>query len=132
MTYAPNPPASAATIAALRNAVPSLPKSYLAFLAAANGAEGNLGVEPGWFQLWPAQEVVALNAGFELAKYLPGFTAIGSDGGGELFVLFVPAGEVSAVYMVPAIGMAANTIIVVAPNFTEFAAVFGKELVTNA
>jgi hypothetical protein len=132
MTYAPNPPAPAAAITALRAAVPTLPNSHLAFLTAANGAEGNLGVEPGWFQLWPAQEVVSLNASYELAKYLPGFIAIGSNGGGELFVLFAPAGEASAVYMVPAIGMAANTIILVAPSFGEFAAAFGKELVTNA
>jgi hypothetical protein len=132
MTYAPNPPAPAAAIAALHSAVPTLPNSYLTFLTATNGAEGSLGVEPGWFQLWPAQEVVSLNAGYEIATYLPGFTAVGSNGGGELFVLFAPAGEVSAVYMVPAIGMAASTIILVAPTFPEFAAAFGKELVTNA
>ncbi len=35
-----------------------LPEEYLALLLCSNGGEGELAVEPGWFQLWSAEKVV--------------------------------------------------------------------------
>lgn len=40
-----------------------LPERYLALLLLSNGGGGPLGVEPGWFQLWPAEKVLDLNRG---------------------------------------------------------------------
>lgn len=38
-----------------------LPEEYLALLRLSNGCEGPLGIEPGWFVLWPAEEVLVSN-----------------------------------------------------------------------
>ncbi len=43
-----------------------------------------MGADPGWFQVWPADQVVELNRGYEVCENLPGFFGIGSSGGGEL------------------------------------------------
>jgi hypothetical protein len=106
-----------------------LPESYFDFLAETNGAEGDLGVRPGWFVVWPAEEARVASDEYQLPEYLPGFFAFGGNGGGELFVL--PIGADTAhqpVYMVPAIGMARKHLVEVSPSFTEFAANCGKAL----
>jgi hypothetical protein len=33
-----------------------LPEEYLALLLCSNGGEGELALEPGWFQLWPGAD----------------------------------------------------------------------------
>ena len=68
-------------------------------------------MNPGWFQLWRAQEVISLNEAYRLSQNLPGHTAIGSNGGGELFVFEALRGPVSRVFRVPAIGMARAAVI---------------------
>src|SRR3954447_10511778 len=78
------PPASREAVAQLARTLPTLPAEYLAFLALSNGGEGDLALEPGWFQLWRTEEVVALNDSYEVATFLPGFIGLGSSGGGEL------------------------------------------------
>jgi hypothetical protein len=118
--------ASAQAIAALRERFPGLPDDYFEFLARHNGGEGALGVDPGWFQLWSAESVAESSDGYGLPTFLPGYTAIGSNGGGELFV-FASGGVPPGLFMVPAIGMARETLAPVAPSFTKFAAAFGKE-----
>lgn len=59
----------------------NLPQDYLRFLRCSNGGEGELGVHPGWFSLWPAEEVLELNQSIEVQKWLPGFFGFGSNGG---------------------------------------------------
>ena len=118
--------AAAQAIAALRERFPALPDDYFEFLARHNGGEGSLGVNPGWFQLWPAESVVESSDGYGLPTFLPGYTAIGSNGGGELFV-FASSGMPPGLFMVPAIGMARETLALVAPSFTQFVAAFGRE-----
>src|SRR4051794_23741397 len=79
------PPASPAVLRDLASASPiALPEEYLALLGFSNGGEGNLGVEPGWFVLWPAEEVLVSNREFGVPELLPGFFGFGSNGGGEL------------------------------------------------
>ena len=63
--------------------------------------EGELSIHPLWYRIWKPEDREQYNRDYELAKYLPGFTAFGSNGGGELFV----ADESGSVYSVPAIGM---------------------------
>ena len=64
-TWRPAPPATETALAALPNQAPlELPPAYIAELAVSDGGEGDLGVEPGWIALWPAEEVVALNEGY--------------------------------------------------------------------
>lgn len=115
-------PASLAVLEQLGRSLPTLPADYLEFLALSNGGEGELGVEPGWFQLWPAEDVAALNAKYHVSEFLPGFTAFGSNGGGEMLA-FGPDGAVS---MVPFIPMDAAEARIIAPNFTALAWTFGR------
>ena len=84
-------PADPAAIAALLTACPiDLPAEYLAPFAFSNGGGGPLAVEPGWFQLWPAEDVLALNRDYGVQQQLPSLFGFGSNGGGELLGLRYP------------------------------------------
>ena len=100
------PPASAAALRDLAEAAPvPLPEEYAALLRFSNGGEGQLAVEPGWFQLWPVEEVLELNRAYGVNEFLPGFFGFGSSGGGELLALDLRSGPPFRVVMVPFIPM---------------------------
>ena len=103
-----------------------LPGSYLAQLAASNGGEGELGVEPGWISFWPAEEVVGLNATYRIAELLPGFFGFGSDGGGELLAFDVRSQEPFPVVMVPFIPMDAEEAVQIVRSFDELRPLIGN------
>ena len=63
--------------------------------------EGELSVHPLWYIIWEPENLEEYNKGYELSEYLPGYTAFGSSGGGELLVV----DGSGTVYTVPAIGM---------------------------
>ncbi len=65
----------------IARAVPGLPQEYIALLQYSNGGEGSLGINPGWFQLWAAEEVMEFNKGYQIDKDLPGYFGFGSNGG---------------------------------------------------
>jgi hypothetical protein len=115
------PAARAEELARLSAAYPNLPDQYLRLLEQSNGAEGDLGVEPGWFVVWPAEEALVATVEYELPKYLPGYYAFGGNGGGELFVFELLRGSADrTVFMVPAIGMGFAELRVVSQSFAEF------------
>ena len=117
-------PASPRAIKELQSALPGLPQAYFELLRHTNGGEGELGVAPGWFQLWPAETLLARNLQYEVTSALPGWTAIGSNGGGELFVL---DGE-GRVLMVPFIPMDPEEAIGVADDIPGLARHFGHRV----
>ena len=110
MRYELNPGASADGVASLRERFPNLPADYFSFLRHSDGGEGFVGVQPGYFQLWRATEVAQYSAESQVQEYLPGYLAVGSNGGGELYV-FPISGSPPGIFMVPAIGMAAKLLI---------------------
>ena len=116
-------PADPDALARIAAAFPQLPADYLSFLALSDGGEGVLGVEPGWFVLWSTEELSARNQGYRVAKYLPGFTAFGSSGGGEMLA-FAPDRRV---VMVPFIPMQPSEAIVIAASFTALVRAFGRD-----
>jgi hypothetical protein len=125
--WRPQPPASEAALAALRNqAPPRLPEGYLQQLANSNGGEGDLGVNPGWIQFWPAENVISFNAGYEIGKWLPGFFGFGSNGGGELLAFDLREGEPYPIVMVPFIGMDHTEAIRISTSFDELRELIGK------
>jgi hypothetical protein len=127
------PAARAEELARLSAAYPNLPEQYLRLLEQSNGAEGDLGVEPGWFVVWPAEEALVATGEYELPKYLPGYFAFGGNGGGELFVFELLRGSADrTVFMVPAIGMASSELRVVARTFAEFHGQLGRVLRSEA
>jgi hypothetical protein len=83
-------------------------------------------MSPGYFALWRADEVAQFSAEYEVPKYLPDYVAIGTNGGGELYV-FPVSGSPAGLFMVPAIGMEARYVQLVAPTFSHFVSEFGKD-----
>ena len=126
MRYQLNPGAVTEDIAALQERYPHLPSEYLSFLRRSDGGEGFLGLRPGYFQLWRANEVAKFSCEYEIQKYVPGYVAVGSNGGGELYVLST-TGWPPGIFMVPTIGMSPDTLSKVAPSFTVFVSEFGNE-----
>jgi hypothetical protein len=127
------PAVLAESLATLQAAYPDLPAQYLKFLQESNGAEGDLGIEPGWFVVWSAEGALTATKDYGLPVCLPGYFTFGSNGGGELFVFELQAGAADrTVFMVPAIGMAVSELLVVARSFAEFQVHMGKVLRNEA
>jgi hypothetical protein len=76
--------------------------------------------------LWPAEEVVDYNQGYEVEMNIPGFFGFGSNGGGELFAFDTRQGKPWPVVMVPFIPMIADEAIVIADDFAEFVRAIGS------
>ena len=109
-----------------------LPQSYFDQLAASNGGEGDLGVEPGWIAFWPAEEVLESNAAYSLAEFLPGFFGFGSNGGGELLAFDVRAQEPYPIVMVPFIPLEAREAVQIARSFEELREFIGRSFQETA
>jgi hypothetical protein len=103
----------------------ALPPEYVEYLRIVNGGEGDLAVDPGWFQIWPADQVVELNSAYELRKYLPGFFGIGSSGGGELLAFDARSEPPWPVVMIPFIAMEEAEAEQVAPDFESLVRLMG-------
>jgi hypothetical protein len=104
-----------------------LPEEYLALLLYSNGGEGELAVEPGWFQLWPAEKVVELNEGYGVEKNAPGFFGFGSNGGGEMLAFDTRECKPWKVVMIPFIPMMMEDAIVIADDFRAFIRAMGHK-----
>ena len=74
-----------------------LPEEYKKFVKAGS-LEGELSIDPGWYQLWPLDQVAELNRNYEIEEFAPGFLAFGSNGGGEIFAF----DHQYRIYMLPA------------------------------
>lgn len=123
------PPATPDAVAALSaEAGVELPEEYLSLLLLSNGGGGPLGVEPGWFQLWPVEEVLSLNRGYEVQENVPGLFGFGSNGGGELLAFDTRKGLPWRIVMVPFIPMEVDEIIEIAEDFAHFLRATGQEL----
>lgn len=119
-------PAGEEVIALLGAALPDLPPDYLAFLRLSNGGQGDLGVQPFWFVLWPAEEVAEMNADYMVPEFLPGFVAFGSDGGDEMLAFGAAPGRWGRVYAVPFVPMEEAGAREIAPDFATLAHSFGR------
>jgi hypothetical protein len=105
-----------------RYAPVSLPDEFFAFYAASDGGEGELGMEPGWFALWRAEDIVSRNVEYELTREYPGYFGFGSNGGGEMLAFEVIDGRCGQVAMLAFIG---GEPIVIADSFAQFIASIG-------
>jgi hypothetical protein len=114
-------PASESSLQDLRKRAPAgLPDAYFMLLRFSNGGEGDLGIEPGWFCPWPADEVLKRNRDNEIADNMPGLFGFGSNGAGELIAFDLRHGPPWPVVMAPFIGMEPATVIRIAADFDEF------------
>jgi hypothetical protein len=124
-------PASSEDIKALTQAVQlPLPECYLEFLKISDGGEGILGIEPGWFQIWSASEVIELNRAYSIDEFIPGFFGFGSNGGGELLALKLIKPDVP-VFMIPFIPLSESEARQIAPNFDAFLIQLGRQPISK-
>ncbi len=103
-----------------------LPEIYLEFLLTHNGGSGELPVQPCWYEVWPANEVLENNKNYEVAEHLPEFLAIGSNQGGELIYIDYRAsskGNIVAIPLIPTDPDYANKM---SSNFEEFISIMGR------
>ena len=119
-TWKPANPATAEALAGAQEALAELPEGYLEFLAYSNGGEGDVPFIQDWVQLWPAEQLPELNAAYEVSEFLPGYIAIGSNGGDMMLALDVRSGQSTPVCTVPFIGMAETEVEVIAPSLGGF------------
>ena len=84
-------------------------------------------IQPWWFQIWSTDEVVEYNRGYKLAEFLPGWFAIGSSGGGEMFAIRKVDASPCPIYIVPFIVMAEKDAIKICEDFEMFAMVLGRD-----
>ena len=68
------------------DAPPNLPRTYLRFMQACNGARGKIPYDTGYIEFFSVERVLDENRAHHLSQSLPGFFAFGSDGGDELYV----------------------------------------------
>lgn len=122
------PPATNEALQALTaNCDFELPEEYLSFLRYSNGGEGSLCIEPWYFQLCSAEEVIAYNQGYNVEEFLPGWLAIGSNGGGDMLAICKRDGSPCPVYMVPFIPMAESDAVQIAHDFEMFVMALGRD-----
>lgn len=127
--WRPRPGASEEALLKLRReARIELPDAYLDQLATSNGGEGDLGTEPGWIVIWPAEDVIRHNVGYSIPDVLPGFFGFGSNGGGEFLAFDTRSAEPYGVAMVPFIGMQVEDAVQIATSFEELRALIGVSL----
>jgi hypothetical protein len=107
------------------NAGVELPTDYLDFLRFANGGEGDLGIQPWYFQVWAAEEAIANNRSYNIPEFLPGFFGFGSSGGGEVLAFDVRREGERRVFMIPMIPMSESEAEEIAPDCETFAMVCG-------
>lgn len=123
------PPATEAAIHALtENCGFALPEEYLSFLRYSNGGEGRMVIEPWYFQLCSAEEVIAYNQDYNVPTYLPGWFAIGSDGNGFILAIRKRRESSCPVFTVPFIITAECDAVEIAYDFEMFAMALGREL----
>jgi hypothetical protein len=122
------PPASDATLRSLIAQCDfTLPPEYLSFHRYSSGGEGSLCIEPWYFRLCAADEVIAYNQSYRVAEFLPGYFAIGSNGGGEMLAIRKRDGSPCPVYAVPFIPMAESDAVQITHDFEMFAMALGRE-----
>ena len=120
-------PAKPEALLALKGASEvKLPEDYLTFLSLSNGGEGEIPVQPLWFQIWPAEMVLEHNKGYEVSVNLPGFWAFGSNGGGEMLAFDTREGGPWRIMSVPFIPMDADEAVLIAKDFMSFVSLMGK------
>lgn len=100
-----------------------LPEELYAFYGRSDGGDGELGVEPGWFSLWRAEDILERNADYGVAQQYPGYFGFGSNGGGELLAFELTGNRCGRIAMIAFIG---GEPIVIADSFAEFIDSIGR------
>jgi hypothetical protein len=104
----------------------NLPNEYLTFLRYSNGGEGPLCIEPWWFQLCRAEEVIAYNQGYNVDRFVPAYFAIGSSGAADMLAIRKKDGSPCPIYMVPFMVTTEDNAVQISYDFELFAMAMGR------
>lgn len=103
-----------------------LPPSYVGFIEAHDGWEGDLGDDLGYVVIWGRETIQERWDGYEMAHYLSErWFPFGSDGGGEMLCFDLGSGT-DQVFYIPYIGMADEEAMPRHGSFTEVAEAIRK------
>jgi len=94
-----------------------LPDSYREFLALVQPGEGFIGYE--YLRLYGMDQLPWINSAYQVAKYLPGYYAFGSNGCGEAY-LFAPPSGARPVVRIPFIPLDVEYLSESWPDFDHF------------
>ena len=98
------------------------PEDYLEFLKWSNGGEGYVGEN--YISFWKVEDLAALNAEYQIQKYLSEkFLGIGTDGGGICYGFYLE--KEFAIFKCPLGDLDTNGITIVANSIKDF---FGSAL----
>ncbi len=92
------------------------PDEYLQYMAGDGPKEGELTIEPGWFQLWDPRQLEKLNTDYDTQACVPDFWGFGSSGGGEMLAF----DRDGAIFMIPFIPMDRKDAVKIAQSWQEF------------
>ncbi len=124
MNFRPRPPAG--LIDAIESSVGTkLPTDYKDFMMRHNGAEGPIGKD-NYLDIWPLEELPALNEGYPVRRFAPGLILFGVDGGDTGYA-FDTASEGLPVVEVPFIGEGREDVKTVARSFRSFLEELARE-----
>lgn len=101
-----------------------LPEDYKEVMLESDGLEGFISVDV-YISLWSAADLASLNDAYAVAKFIPGVTLLGTDGGDTGYG-FRNEGEQLEYVAVPLIGMAPTAISVIGKRLTELLAWLAK------
>ena len=100
----------------------AFPEDYLEFLKWSNGGEGYVGEN--YISFWKVEDLAALNAEYQIQKYLSEkFLGIGTDGGGICYGFYLE--KEFAIFKCPLGDLDTNGITIVANSIKDF---FGSAL----
>jgi hypothetical protein len=93
-----------------------LPEAFLKYLESDLPKEGELSVNPFWFQLWGKEYIVEMNNNYQIPKFLHNYIGFGSNGGNELLVF----DSIGKIFTVPFIPMDANDAVKISDSWDGF------------
>jgi SMI1 / KNR4 family (SUKH-1) len=98
----------------------NLPRTYLRFMQACNGARGKIPYQTGSLELWPLERVLAKNREHGVERSLPGFFAFGSNGADELFLFDLRKEDGAAVCSISTKSPSPAEVAPITKSFSEF------------
>ena len=98
----------------------NLPRTYVRFLEACDGARGKIPYDTGYIEFFSVQRVLDENRSHHVAQSLPGFFAFGSDGADELYVFDLRKDDGAPVCSVSVKSASVSGIAPITNSFSEF------------
>jgi hypothetical protein len=106
---------------------PTLPTTYVEFIEANNGWEGELGQKIGYVVIWDKDTIQERWDAYEMRLYLDDrWFPFGSDGGGEM-LCFDLQSKGDTVYTIPYVGMSGDEAMLRCKSFREIARIVNEK-----